>query len=278
MPAEGSSPAPGADELRAALRRDGAVVVRRLLDETWCARLGEAIERCRLRPSVHYGVLSTPGAPLVDSDLFRWSDDPAIGELTHDSPLTAVAARLIGSDDVVLVEDQWFASAPGATTSSPWHQDQPYYKLDRPFVTIWITLDAVGPGSSLRVVEGSHDTGTLYAPVEFSAGAPTIGAATATMEPVPDVEADLSSRVRSWDLRPGDAVALDSRTLHATGDRAVDHAFRRVSTRWADPATRYVERGAHVATFWQLLPHGLTDGDLLACPTFPLVRTRSFAR
>jgi len=258
---------------RAALRRDGAVVVRGLLDDAWCAQLVEAIERCRRRPSVHYGRLSTAGQPVVDSDLFRWFDDPTIAELTHDSPLPVLAARLIGTAEVVLVEDQWFASEPLASTSSPWHQDEPYYNLDRPFVTIWITLDDVGAGSSLRVVERSHRAGTIYAPVEFSVEAATIGAAAATMEPVPDVDADPDRfDVRSWDLRAGDAIALDSRTLHATGNCVVDQAFRRISTRWAHAATRYVERGPHVATFWKLLPHGLRDGDLLACPTFPVIR------
>jgi len=255
---------------------DGVAVRRGLLDDGWCRRLHRAIERCRRAPGPHYGVLSKPGAPMVDSDLFRWFDDDDLAELTHGSPLTGWAAELLGTSQVVFLEDQWFASEPGAQTASPWHQDHPYYRVDRPFLTIWVTLDDVGPEASLRVVPGSHATGRIYAPVEFSATAATVGSSSsgiAELPVVPDVDAQPDDfAVRAWTLRAGDAIALDSRTLHATGRRGSDAGpFRRVSTRWAAPETRYVDAGPTVATFWDLLPHGLQPGDLLACPTFPLV-------
>ena len=49
-----------------------------------------------------------------------------------ESPVVELAASLLERDQVVLIEDQWFSSAPGASTPSPWHQDEPYYHLDRP--------------------------------------------------------------------------------------------------------------------------------------------------
>lgn len=261
------------DDLRSRLERDGAVVVPGLLDREWCDRLHDAIERTRSAASVHYGVLSPEGTARVDSDLFRWTDDPVIGALTSASPLVDLAATLLGSDDVVLIEDQWFCSEPGATTPSPWHQDGPYYNLDRPFLTVWITLDDIDEGAALRVVPGSHATGVTYAPVEFSAGEATIGAS--DLEPVPDVDADPDRfPVQTWTLSAGDAVAFDSRLLHATGPAPIaDRPFRRISTRWADPSTRYLDRGTQAASFWRVLPHGLVDGDPVACDVFPIRRT-----
>lgn len=267
-------------DLRDDLARDGVVLVRSLLDDRWCERLHGAIERCGQQPGPHYGVLSAPGQPIVDSDLFRWGDDPTIHELTHASPLVSCAAALLDERDVVLVEDQWFRSEPGALTASPWHQDEPYYRLDRPFLTIWVTLDDVGAEASLRVVRGSHATGVTYAPVEFSATRSTIGDAAERLEPVPDVDADPTRfEVWSWDLRAGDAVCLDSRALHATGVSAVpDRPFRRVSTRWASPSTRYRTRTTTTATFWDELPHGLSDGDPIVGEVFPLVPARRAVR
>ena len=260
------------DLRRAALSRDGAVVVRSLLDGDWCDRLHTAIERCRRAPGPHYGVLSPPGRPRVDSDLFRWGDDPDLHRLTHRSPLVDLAATLLDSDEVVLIEDQWFASAPGATTPSPWHQDEPYYRLDRPFLTVWVTLDDIDEAASLRVVTGSHGAGVTFAPAEFSATGTTIDTAATGLEPVPDVDADPGRfPVRSWELRAGDAVAIDSRTLHATGTGSLSRPFRRVSTRWATPATQYHERGAGTAAFWDVLPHGLHEGEPIAGDVFPLV-------
>jgi hypothetical protein len=259
------------DARRTELRHDGATVWPGLLDAAWCARLRAAIERCRATPSRHYGVLSPPGTARVDSDLFRWSDDPDLAAVTHDSPLVVAACALLGSDGAVLIEDQWFASDAGATTASPWHQDEPYYRLDRPFLTIWVTLDDIDERCSLRVVPGSHASGELYGMVEFSAQGSTIDVASSGV-PVPDVDADPERyAVRSWSMHAGDAIALDSRTLHATGRGALPRPFRRLSTRWADPATSYRTRGAGAAAFWELLPHGLADGDPIAGDVFPLV-------
>jgi ectoine hydroxylase-related dioxygenase (phytanoyl-CoA dioxygenase family) len=261
-----------ADQDRQALIDDGVVVIRGLLDSDWCARLCQAIERCRRAPSEHYAVLSAAGVPTVDSDLFRWFDDPTFAALTHDSPLTRCAARLLGQRRIVLVEDQWFASAPGSRTTGPWHQDHPYYNLDRPFLTVWITLDDVPADVSLRVVPRSHSTGVLFAPAEFSANRSTIGAGSA-LQPVPDIDSNACDYpVLSWDLGAGDAVAIDSRLLHTTGRGVLpDRAFRRVSVRWASPATHYLDRGPEVARFWELLGHGLSDGDLIACDVFPII-------
>ncbi|MEM9515771.1 MAG: phytanoyl-CoA dioxygenase family protein [Actinomycetota bacterium] len=260
------------DPLRTEFASVGAILQRSLLSESWCGRLRQSIDRCRDDPSPHYAALSPAGLPVVDSDLFRWRDDRNLHELTHSSPLVELAARLLDCDEVVLVEDQWFASAPGANTPSPWHQDQPYYRLDRPFVTIWVTLDDVPRTASLRVVPGSHSTGTTYAPVEFSANSATIDGDSG-LAPVPDIDTDPSNfDVRSWSLQAGDAIALDSRALHATGTSPLDRPFRRISTRWATPATRYVVDVPGAARFWEMLPHDRSHRDLLACEMFPRVR------
>ena len=85
--------------------------------------------------------------------------------------------------------------------------------------------------AALRVVEGSHATGITYAPIEFSSSTTTIGGSS-ELEPVPDVDADPERfPVTTWDLKAGDAVAIDSRMLHSTGVREVaDRPFRRLST------------------------------------------------
>jgi len=251
----------------------GVVHMPGVLDAAWCARLHAAIERCRADPGPHYGVLSCPGEPTVDSDLFRWFDDPDLRAAAHDSPLPALAAALIGEAAVVLIEDQWFASAAAATTPSPWHQDDPYYNIDGGFLTIWVALDDAPADAALRVVPGSHRWGRLFAPVEFSATSTTIGAA-GDLDPVPDVDGEpLRYETVGWDVAAGDAIALHSRTLHAAGGVPVaDRPFRRLSTRWAGGDARYVERGPHVASFWHVLPHGLRPGDRLACDVFPVIR------
>jgi hypothetical protein len=249
---------------------DGVLHVSGVVDGPRCDAICAAIERSRSRVSEFYGVLSPAGDPQVDSDLFVWPHDDEYRSLVADGPLARLASALLDAPNVVFVEDQWFVSAPGAATPSPWHQDGPYYNLDRPFLTLWLALDDAPPEAALRVVAGSHRAGAWYAPVEFSTTLVTTLGSTA-LPPVPDVDADPSADVRHFDVRRGDVVALHSDALHAAGGVALPTVFRRLSTRWAHPDTRYVDRGPQVASFWRQLPHGLRDGDLLACDQFPLI-------
>jgi hypothetical protein len=236
---------------------DGAVHVAGVVDAATCRRLHVAIARCRAAPSEHHRLLSSAGQPPVDSDLFRWFDDPDIAAVVRHPALVELAASLLRADAVVLVEDQWFASAPGATTASPWHHDDPYYNIDGGFLTLWLALDDAPAAAALQVVPGSHRWGRLFAPVEFSAGARTIGAGGPRLEPVPDIDADPDGYgVVGWDVAAGDVIALDARTLHAAGRAGVGQPFRRLSIRYAPPTARYVERGPQVADFWDRLPHG----------------------
>ena len=254
--------------MRADFDRDGAVLVRDAVPRQTCERLHEAIERCREQPSEHYALLSESGRAPVDSDLFRWFDNDAIREVLFTSPLARLAATLLGGDTVVLIEDQWFASAPGADTPSPWHQDEPYYNIDGDFVTLWLALDDAPAGAALSVVPGSHRWGRTFAPVAFVAGAEPVAGDFERLSPN-----DVASTAQvSWDVRAGDVIALHPLMLHSAGSQPVPHHwFRRLSTRWAASTARYVDRGEQAADFWRLLRHGLHTGDLLACDTFPLV-------
>ncbi|MGH9272908.1 MAG: phytanoyl-CoA dioxygenase family protein [Ilumatobacteraceae bacterium] len=257
---------------RRAWRDVGAVDVRGVLDPATCGRVNDAIDRTRRNPSEHYARLSPAGAAVVDSDLFRWLDDDVIADVVQRGPLPALAASILDEPAVVFVEDQWLASAPGASTGSPWHQDAPYYNIDGEFVTLWVALDDAGRDAALRVVEGSH-RGPIFAPVEFATTKATIGEdeSEVRLPPPLDPEADGATVVR-WSVAPGDVVALHSGVLHAAGGAAgADRWFRRLSLRYARPDARYVDRGPTAATFWRTLPHGLEDGDPLACAIFPLI-------
>lgn len=255
---------------REVLDADGAVLVPGAVDEATCAAICDGIVRSRTRTSPFYGRLSREGEPVVDSDLFVWMTDPDYRAAVLGGPLPALAAELLGTADVVFVEDQWFESTPGAATPSPWHQDAPYYHIDRPFLTLWLALDDAPASAALRVVAGSHRSGAWYAPVEFSTTLVTTGGS-ATLPPAPDADADPELPVRRFDVRRGDVIALHSDALHAAGGTALPHTFRRLSTRWASPDARFLDRGPQAASFWGILPHGLRDGDPIAGAQFPLL-------
>jgi ectoine hydroxylase-related dioxygenase (phytanoyl-CoA dioxygenase family) len=254
------------------LARDGFAVVRGVFDPACVVALREAVERgAAARRPPHWARLSPDGAPVVESSLFDSHHDPTLQAAGHSGRLPAMAAALAGWSSVVFVEDQWFRSAPGATTPSPWHQDGPYYSIAEPFLTAWIPLDTAGPDAGLRLVPGSHRWPTEYAPVEFAAdGTTTVGSSAAPA--APDADRDPALAVAVPVVSPGDAVWFWSGVLHAAGGRAPAHRpFRRLSIRYASGAATYRDRGDAAAAFWRLLDHGLHDGDPLASSTFPLV-------
>ncbi|MCW5715930.1 MAG: phytanoyl-CoA dioxygenase family protein [Bauldia sp.] len=249
---------------------DGVALVRRLVDAGQIERLKAAIEACRQTPGPSFRTLSPPGQPVLQSDLFRWRDNAEFRALATEGAVPRLAAEIFGTQDVVLMEDQFFYSAEGASTPSPWHQDHPYHPLEPWFLTIWIPLDAPPAGTGLRAAAGSH-RGEIYAPVEFSAGKKTLQSDAAVLRKVPDIDADPASfGVFAPDVDPGDAMVLDSRTLHAAGGLCTG-VFRRLSLRYAHPDTRYRLRPWPVATFWAEHHPEAHEGERIAGPAFPLI-------
>lgn len=254
------------DSVVGRLEKDGIATVRGLLDGAACAALNAAVRRAARTPSRFYRCLSPEGRAVVESDLFRWRDTPEIARLVCSPALTELASGYLDTDDPVVLEDQWFWSHPGSGTESPWHQDDPYHPLDRPFLTIWLPVSPVPAGLGLRGVAGSH-LGPAYAPIEFSARESTISGRDDSPLPQRTSEPDASSVVAP-DAEPGDAVLLDSRTLHSAGGPCPDH-FIRLSIRYAHPGTVRRSRPWPVAGFWDEL--SWADGDRLPADSFPRV-------
>ena len=263
--------------IAAAISETGFALVRGLLDETTVAGLSDALETCRASPGPHYRCLSPENEPALESELFRWSDTPALRRLTTRGPLPALAGAVLGGGAAILLEDQWFRSDAGAEQESPWHQDHPYHPLEPAFLTVWMPLDPVPPGAGLRVVPGSH-RGPIYAPVEFSATDATLAATDTgnvamSGEGVPGGIPDAATTAAvAPPAGPGDAILIDSRTLHAAGG-ACTTLFRRLSVRYAPVTTRITPRAWPVATFWNDYPAARTPGAVLPGDSFPRVST-----
>jgi ectoine hydroxylase-related dioxygenase (phytanoyl-CoA dioxygenase family) len=252
----------------AEIGRSGIAHVAALLGDGARARLIAAIDHCRSHPGPHFRTLSPEGRPPVESELFRWRDVPAIRALTMEGALPRLAAEIFGTDAVILLEDRWFYSGAGSGTPSPWHQDHPYHPLEPSFLTIWIPLDPVPGDVGIRAVPGSH-RGDVFAPVEFSSGKASLDAAGIVLRPVPDIDAEPDRYgIVAPKAEAGDAILLDSRTLHAAGGPCPAE-FRRLSIRYAPPATRFRLRPWPVDAFWaQYAPK---NGEALPEDAFPRI-------
>ena len=263
-----------AADLVAAFRRDGACVVRGLLDGDAVERLRAAVEQNLADPSpraIAGGGDAASGRFFED---FRnWTRIAGYEQVIRGSRMGAVAAELMGSRSVRLHHDHLLVKEPGTTIRTPWHQDQPYYNIDgSENVSFWIPLDRVPRESSLEFVAGSHASRTWYMPRSFFDDRALVFEDGAFGE-VPDVESERDAHmILGWALEPGDAVAFDMLTLHAAaGSRSRRRAF---SVRLIGDDARFAARPHATSPPFPELDGVLGHGDPFEHPLFPLLWPR----
>jgi ectoine hydroxylase-related dioxygenase (phytanoyl-CoA dioxygenase family) len=173
-------------------------------------------------------VASAPDDPgFFVEDFCRWRDIPQFEEFVTSTRLARIAAELMRSTSVTMYHDHVLVKEPGTRQRTPWHQDQPYYDVEgRQNVSFWIPVDPVPLESSLHLVAGTH-LGPWLMPRSFldhqAKWFPE-----GSLEEMGDIDAQLrvdASRLRRWELEPGDAVAFHMLTVHgapgASGRRRV---------------------------------------------------------
>jgi phytanoyl-CoA hydroxylase len=107
---------------------------------------------------------------------------------------------------------------PGASSETPWHQDEAVYRLSRQrrprwIVYFWVALDDVGVDSgAIRFVPGSHQHPLLVH--VWRNGDPT-----SSLEVAQPIEAEDAATIP---LGAGDATVHHPRTLHGSGANLSD--------------------------------------------------------
>lgn len=255
-------------------QRDGATVVRGLLAADEVALLRGGIEANLAAPSARAKVASRPDDPgAFVEDFCTWQDNPAYERIIRTSAVATVAAALMASRTVRLFHDHMLTKQPGTTQRTPWHQDQPYYNVEgRQNVSFWIPVDPVPIGSSLEFVAGSH-LGPWLMPRSFMDDQAK-WFPEGSLREMPDIEARRAdptsgTRIVSWALEPGDAVAFHMLTLHAAAGTATRRRVFSVRLLGDDMV--------HAPRAWATSPDfpGLRDelpaGAPLDHPLFPLL-------
>ncbi len=129
--------------------------------------------------------------------------------------LTAIAADLIGTDDLDCFLSQFIFKNPGAW-GQPWHQDAYYFPFDppRPVVGLWLAVTrATLANGCLHVLAGSH-----HEPVHTHVTDRRPGANYGYVEIV-DHDMAASQTVL---MEPGDLLVFDSHLMHRSTDNASD--------------------------------------------------------
>lgn len=263
-----------------AYERDGAVLLRNVLDPAELDLLHAGVEEANARPSPRYSrVRSADGKGETVVDQFPSLAGPSLKALIERGRLAAIAARMMRTPSAQLVLDQLFYKPAGRVVPTPWHQDTPFLCVrGHDIARVWLSCDPSPADLTVQVVRGSHRWNVIYSTQsEADTGVRTSeeggafsydGIGDARQPPTPDIERYRDSfDILTFDVEPGDAVVFHGHVLHGAAGRDDYPLPRRAfATLWGGPELRcYRPGGFTMPTVGALsghqAPHGARIGD-----------------
>jgi phytanoyl-CoA hydroxylase len=201
-----------------------------------------------------------------------WERDDRFWNIDASPVIAGMARQLLGSEEVVLLEDGAVIKKPVVGGKLSWHQDYAYWPLATPTaVTCWIALDDVGgENGGMQVAAGSHKLGEKL-PVEFGDGTSFMQEERPGIEALQTPEAVGLESV-GYELKAGECGFHHSLLWHASGPNTTENPRRGFIPRYVAGGTRWL--GA------LRFPYNYTDeelelkpGDPIGGPHFPQIET-----
>jgi ectoine hydroxylase-related dioxygenase (phytanoyl-CoA dioxygenase family) len=253
-----------------AFKRDGACVIRGAFAD-WVDVLARGIAQNMAEPSTDVKIYTgSGGAGRFFGDYCNWARIPEYRDFIFNSSAAAIGRQLMGSNHVRLFHEHVLVKEASSDVATPWHQDQPYYCVDGDqTVSLWIPLDDVPRERTLEFVGGSHKWGKYFRPERFNK---TPLNENDGLEPVPDINGNRADYdILGWDLKPGDAVAFNYKTLHgAPANNSASTGRRAFSLRLLGDDIRFARRKG-VVTSPPFRGVQLQHGAVMDAPEFPLI-------
>jgi ectoine hydroxylase-related dioxygenase (phytanoyl-CoA dioxygenase family) len=191
-----------------------------------------------------------------------WERDERFWTIDSNPVIAGMARQLLGSEEVVLMEDGAVIKKPVVGGKLSWHQDYAYWPLATPAaVTCWIALDDVGAeNGGMQVAAGSHRLGEKL-PVEFGDGTSFMHDERPGIGEVRDPE-DEGLEVVGYELKAGECGFHHALLWHASGPNTS-----------ANPRRGFIPRYVAGGTLWlgeQRFPYNYSDAELECAPGEPI--------
>lgn len=250
--------------------RDGAAVLRGVFSD-WVEPLRAGIQANMDDPDPNARIYTGEnGGGRFFVDYCNWDRIPEYKDFIFNSDAAAIGAELMDSRAVQLFHEHVLVKEAATGVPTPWHQDMPYYCVDGPkTLSLWVPLDDVPRQTTLEFIAGSHKWGKFYRPQRFDGSALNENDG---LEEIPDVNGNRNDyRIIGWDVKPGDAIAFDYRTIHGAPANTSKTSERRAfSLRLVGDEIRFARREGIVTSppFKQVT---LKDGDALVGEEFPML-------
>ena len=131
-----------------AFHRDGAVLLRGVLEPQWVDLVATGLDECYAQPDSMSSELVMPGA-ILRIDQFPAARSAWLRRFIEDSPVGSLVGAVLGAP-VRFYMDQMFYKPAGELMATAWHQDTCYYNVDgHDLVRAWVSPDRV-PRSAIR--------------------------------------------------------------------------------------------------------------------------------
>jgi len=151
-----------------AFRRDGFVAIGPLLGADELRQLRAAHEELLVRWAADCDVTVEEYTRVVSQWTGLWREHRAFATHLHHPVLARIARRLLKADRLRLFHDHLISKPPRHSSTIPWHQDYPYWPVDRPrALSCWLALDdATADAGALVFMPGAQQEGE-QPPVDF---------------------------------------------------------------------------------------------------------------
>ena len=240
-----------------AFERDGVVVLRNIVDEPWLARLRAAIDHNLESDDWYFHYI------------YMWQRDPELYDFCFNSPLGQAASQLLHTNKVNLIYDQIFVKDEIRTERTEWHNDQPYWPVRGPAMSIWLSIDETTKETgAMEFIRGSHQWDRWFEII----GERQPPELNPKFEKIPDYDQERDAHeILTWDLAPGDAVAFHALSVHSSYPFIKPVRRRAYSLRFAAQEAVYAEESGALPRFCN--PE-LGEGQPLDSEKYPAVYSR----
>lgn len=251
-------------------KEDGATVLRGVFTE-WVDILREGVSENMKNPNSNARIYKGEDGGEFFIDFCSWKRIDKYRDFIFNSEAAEIASTLMGSDNVQLFHEHILIKEAKSGISTPWHHDMPYYCIEgTKTVSLWIPLDTIPKERTLEFIAGSHLWGKSFRPKLFNG---KLLNKNDGLEDLPDIDGNKDNyRVLGWDLKPGDAVAFDYRTIHgAQANNSLSDRRRAFSLRMVGDETVFSKK-ENIRYSPPFNDVSLKNGESLSGEDFPFIK------